>query len=696
MRIENLRKDYLVGGEILHVLKGVNLEVPEGDYVAIMGPSGSGKSTFLNVLGCLDPATSGLYELGGENVANMDDDRLAQVRSENIGFVFQSYNLITSLTVLENIRAPLFYGGTIRAEDLERCHELAGRVGLADRLDHRPSQLSGGQQQRAGIARSLINRPRFILADEATGNLDSVTTKEILDLLDELNREGTTIIMVTHEEDVAKRARRIVRLRDGIVQSDIRSRDVEWKGSGKLAGRGKEPSEGKSKKKRSGEDLSTGLQRWIRPWALGVKTLHLHPMRSLLTILGIFIGVASVIWLLAIGEGISRKAQEEIARMGANNVIVSTIQPASDSKTVRRLYGVTKEDYEDLAQTVPSIKKAIPYRELSQADCEYNGRSVSVPVRGITPDYSNWRRLAVRKGNFVTDTHLVEEAKVCVLGAKTASDIFLHEDPVGKSVQISFYTSSDFYTVVGVAGNAGEFSDSGADSAGGSESTAAYVPLTTYWRNVFDFYGRSERGIPTVTKVVFEVENPTLVMETAAIIRKRLKETHDQTDYEVLVPLELLKRAENTRIMFIAMLGLVAAISLVVGGIGIMNIMLATVTERTREIGIRRALGARRSDITRQFLVETIVLSVVGGMVGIIAGFLASPAITGLRSFLLSTAPDMMKDAPEAIMTMVPIVVPWSIPLAFGISVAVGVIFGMYPANKAAAMDPIQALRHVN
>jgi macrolide transport system ATP-binding/permease protein len=696
VRIENLRKDYLVGGEILHVLKGVNLEVPEGDYVAIMGPSGSGKSTFLNVLGCLDPATSGLYELGGENVANMDDDRLAQVRSENIGFVFQSYNLITSLTVLENIQAPLYYGGTISAEDLVRCGKMAERVGLADRLDHRPSQLSGGQQQRAGIARSLINRPRFILADEATGNLDSVTTTEILDLIDELNREGTTIIMVTHEEDVAKRARRIVRLRDGVVQSDTRFREVEWKGTGNLRSAEKAPNGGAPKKRDSRGDFSTGLQRWIRPWALGVKTLHLHPMRSLLTILGIFIGVASVIWLLAIGEGISRKAQEEIARMGANNVIVSTIQPASDSKSVRRLFGVTKDDYEDLAQTIPSIKKAIPYRELSQADCEYGGRSMSVPVRGVTPDYSAWRRLGVRKGNFITDTHVVEEAKVCVLGAKTAYDIFLHEDPIGKSVQISFYTSSDFYTVVGVAGNTGEFSDSGSDSAGGSESTAAYVPLTTYWRNVFDFYGRSERGIPTVTKVVFEVDNPALVMETASIIRKRLKETHDQTDYEVLVPLELLKRAENTRIMFIAMLGLVAAISLVVGGIGIMNIMLATVTERTREIGIRRALGARRSDITRQFLVETIVLSVVGGLVGIIAGFLASPAITGLRSFLLSTAPEMMKDAPESIMTMVPIVVPWSIPLAFGISVAVGVIFGMYPANKAAAMDPIQALRHVN
>lgn len=696
VRIADLRKDYQVGGEALHVLKGINLDVPEGDYVAIMGPSGSGKSTFLNVLGCLDSATGGVYELGGEDVSKMDDDRLAQVRSENIGFVFQSYNLIPSLTVLENIEAPLYYGGTIQPEDQAHCIELANRVGLKDRLDHRPSELSGGQQQRAGIARSLVNRPKFILADEATGNLDSVTTAEILDLIDELNREGTTIIMVTHEEDVANRARRIVRLKDGIVRSDTRLREVEWKGT---AFQTKLADEAAASKLRKVPSLRIWMQQWIRPWALGVKTLYLHPMRSMLTILGIFIGVASVIWLLAIGEGISRKAQEEIARMGAQNVIVSTVMPVGDSKSARRLYGVTKEDYEDLAFTVPSVKKAIPYRELSQADCEYGGRSLMVPIRGVTPDFAAWKNLTVRKGNFITDTHLFEEAKVCVLGAKTASGLFLHEDPIGKSVQISAFSTSDFFVVVGVAGVAGELQDAGLDAPAaqtGSDAAVAYVPLSTYWRNIFDFYGRSERGIPTVSKVVFEVENPTLVLETASIIRKRLDETHDQDDFEVLVPLELLKRAENTRIMFIAMLGLVAAISLVVGGIGIMNIMLATVTERTREIGIRRALGARRSDITRQFLVETIVLSVVGGFVGIVAGFLARPAVTGLRAFLVATVPDMMKDAPESIMTMVPIVVPWSIPLAFGISVAVGVIFGMYPANKAAAMDPIQALRHVN
>ncbi|MEM0968110.1 MAG: ABC transporter permease [Verrucomicrobiota bacterium] len=669
LRIRDLRKEYLVGGEPLPVLKGINFEVPEGDYVAIMGPSGSGKSTFLNILGCLDKATSGLYELAGEDVSQMNDDRLAEVRGEKIGFVFQSYNLVPSLTVLENIEAPLFYGDAIRSEDRKRCRDLAVRVGLEDRLDHRPTELSGGQQQRAGIARSLIKNPRFILADEATGNLDSTTTVEILDLLDELNAEGKTIIMVTHEEDVAERARRIVRLKDGVVQSDERLRPVDH-----------EPAGDRS----PGPRRSAWLTKWARPWMLGVKSLYLHPMRSLLTVLGIFIGVASVIWLLAIGEGISAKAQEEIARLGANNVIVTSVRPPRDPKNPKRLfYGVTRKDYEDILEMFPSIRRVIPYRYISRSVSEYGTQSEESPLYGVTSDYLDSKKLSLRKGNFISSTHLREEAKVCVLGSVLAQDLFRHEDPIGNTIQVNTYRISDFYEVVGVLDDEGQDSDD-----------RVYIPLTTYWRNVYDIYSRSERGIPTVTSVVFEVGEPDHVMETAALIHTHLKQTHDREDFAVMIPLELLERAQNTRVMFIAMLGIVAAISLVVGGIGIMNIMLATVTERTREIGIRRALGAKKRDITRQFLVETIVLSVVGGLIGIVAGFMAKPTIVGLRDFLLQVSPEMMEDAPESIMTMVPIVVPWSIPLAFGISVAIGLVFGIYPANKAAAMNPIEALRH--
>jgi len=229
VRIENLCKFYYLGGEVVHALAGVSLDIPQGDYLAIMGPSGSGKSTLLNLLGCLDRPTSGNFFLGEDDVSKLDDDQLSQIRASRIGFVFQSYNLIQQLTVLENIEVPLHYRDHTRLtpEDRQRCRDLAALVGLGNRLDHRPSQLSGGQQQRAGIARSLINNPYFVLADEPTGNLDSVTTGEILQLIDDLNATGKTIIMVTHEEEVAQRARRIVRLRDGLIQSDVRMRELD-------------------------------------------------------------------------------------------------------------------------------------------------------------------------------------------------------------------------------------------------------------------------------------------------------------------------------------------------------------------------------------------------------------------------------------------------------------------------------------
>lgn len=221
-RIHDLNKDYHLGEEVVHALRGVTIDIPEGDYVAIMGPSGSGKSTLLNLLGCLDRPTSGSFFLGDDDVAQLDDDDLSEIRASRIGFVFQSYNLIPQLTVMENIEVPLYYRGHVTAEDRQRCRELAELVGLGHRLNHRPTQLSGGQQQRAGIARSLVNNPYFILADEPTGNLDSATTEEILNLLDQLNEAGKTIIMVTHEEDVAARSKRIVRLKDGYIQSDVR------------------------------------------------------------------------------------------------------------------------------------------------------------------------------------------------------------------------------------------------------------------------------------------------------------------------------------------------------------------------------------------------------------------------------------------------------------------------------------------
>ncbi|MEI7729102.1 MAG: ABC transporter permease [Verrucomicrobiota bacterium] len=695
VRIENLHKEYRLGGEIVRALRGVNLEVPQGDYVAIMGPSGSGKSTLLNVLGCLDQPSSGHYFLAGEDVAQLEDDRLSLIRASHIGFVFQSYNLIQQLTVLENIESPLYYQGNITGADRDRCRALAAEVGLGDRLGHRPMQLSGGQQQRAAIARSLANHPQFILADEPTGNLDTVTSHEILNILDRLNDEGRTIIMVTHEEDIARRARRIVRLRDGTIQTDERVRPpVTVSGPGKEGTRLADhaPAEAASGLAEKG-GLAAWLQARLRVWQMGIKSLALHPLRSLLTILGIFIGVASVIWLLAIGEGISYKAQQQIAELGANNILLIS-SPPSAGQTTRRVsyapYGITLDDFRHMEATIPTIEKCVPIKELYRRELRYGEHSVSGRVVGVSPAYLDLNRMEVDKGHFITDTEVKQNLKVCVLAVGIAHELFMHQNPLGCSIHIE----GDYYRVVGVMKERAVASAIPGVVRGQDFSRDVYIPISTLWARIGDFYSRTSDGVPIASQVTVKVREQDKVMETAEMIRRMLSKTHEQEDYRITVPLELLEQARNTRLMFIAMMGLIAAISLVVGGIGIMNIMLATVTERTREIGIRRALGARRHDITVQFLVETLSLATVGGITGILGGLLCSPAMSGLRFLLEQLFPRMMKAMPDSIQNVVPLIVPWSIPLAFFIAMTVGVVFGMYPAQRAAAMNPIEALRH--
>ena len=688
IRLQDLRKNYQLGEEDVPVLKGIDLDIPEGDYVAIMGPSGSGKSTLLNLLGCLDRPTAGSFFLGEDDVARLDDDALAGIRASRIGFVFQSYNLVPQLTVVENIESPLYYQGHVTPEGRAHCRDLAQLVGLGHRLTHRPPQLSGGQQQRAAIARSLANDPRYILADEPTGNLDSVTTREILALLDKLNNDGKTIVLVTHEEDVARHARRIVRLLDGVVQTDTRLRPVEDPpaSASQSSDGGEEKGEDEPR-----NDSSAALRLMWRTAQLGVKSLLLHPLRSLLTILGIFIGVASVIWLLAIGEGISAKAQQQIAELGANNIILTTSAPPPQQGAIRRAYGITRDDFENLMATIPSIARASPMRELQRRLFGYGTKQLYGRLVGCTPDWIELNRMEIARGHFISPVENKQAAKVCVLAPEVASELFGFSDPIGRSIHVQ----NDYFRVIGVMKP--RIASEAIPGAREKQefSRDVYIPMNTMWALFHDFYAQTEDGIPIASQVTLSLLDQKQVLDTAEVVRRTLARTHEREDYVIAVPLELLEQARNTRLMFIGMMGLIAAISLVVGGIGIMNIMLATVTERTREIGIRRAIGARRRDITQQFLVETIVLSITGGLTGIVGGLACSPIVVLLMKTLGAAFPKAMAALPDVVRTMVPIVVPWSLPLAFGISVAVGVIFGLYPARRAAMMDPIEALRHV-
>jgi len=447
---------------------------------------------------------------------------------------------------------------------------------------------------------------------------------------------------------------------------------------------------------------------WLRTWKIGIKSLLLHPMRSLLTVLGIFIGTASVIWLLAIGEGISTKAQEQIELLGAQNIIVKSKKPvitASNGSTgTRRLtpYGITRADFKRLndKEVFPTVERAIPIRDIRRkfryADHTVDGRLV-----GCTPEYAEVMRLEVERGHFISNPDVQHENNHCVLAAEVAKTLFPLENPIGKYVRVEHdRTPHEPYVVVGVMKPRASTSAIGSSLEGQDFSGDIYIPITSLWRRLGDriIYASSgtfEGEIVELNQVTLQVDQVENVVETADLVELAMNLIHDPTeDFEVFVPLELLEQVRTMRVMFMVFMGTIAAISLVVGGIGIMNIMLATVTERTREIGIRRALGAKRGDITRQFLAETIVLTVIGGACGILGGLLCGPTIEILRDLLERTMPTTMAELPDVIRQLEPEMVGWSIPLAFCISVGVGIIFGLYPAMRAAAMDPIEALRH--
>lgn len=676
-----LTKVYQMGEEQVVALNKISIEVPRGDYLAIMGPSGSGKSTLLNLLGCLDQPTDGSYELNGHSVGSLDDDELSKLRAQQIGFIFQSYNLIPYLDVVENVSLPASYDSTSKL-DASKAQQMVELVGLGDRLNHKPLQLSGGQQQRVGIARSLANDPAFILADEPTGNLDSKTTEEILNLLEDLNQQGKTIVLVTHEKEVAARARRIIRMNDGEIASDERlkkpvvtSLQLEEKPSQK-----------------------TTSSQWINSLAnltkSALQSMVTHPLRSILTGLGVFIGVVSVIWLLAIGEGIAEQAELEIMELGANNLILSSQKPTQQDRSQKGDYfiswGLTENDYRKIVDTVPSISAAYPTRELSRRHASTEHDKKKVEFLGCLPNYRDLHKLKISKGRFISEEDNRDKAEVCVLASGLAKKLFPFGDSIGRTVNIE----GNLFTVIGEVAPRSALKDDGKLGFKELFNDNIYLPLETHWAKIFDFYYKGYDGSHLISKLTLTIDDQTKLFSVAQMIRDMLIRDHGIEDFQVTVPFELMQQAERAKMTFVALMGLVAGISLFVGGVGIMNIMLATVTERTREIGIRRAIGANKKDIVFQFLLETTVLTGAGGLAGIIAGLLCAPAYNSLLGMIKQIAPTLYESLPTAMQNMNPVVVPWSLPLVFAIAVATGIIFGLYPARKASNMDPVDALRH--
>ncbi len=437
--------------------------------------------------------------------------------------------------------------------------------------------------------------------------------------------------------------------------------------------------------------------RFWQTLRLGLKSLLLHKLRSGLAILGIFIGVTAVIWLVAMGEGVSYQAQQQIKDLGANNIIVRSAKPAAE---VTRgggfviAYGLFRDDYDRIVSNVPTLLQAVPMREISK-EIRYMDKVSDAQIIGCTAKYMDINNLRVERGRFLTDKDLEEAANIAVIGSETAKALFPYQDPIGEPIQIE----DEFYTVVGQTASKTPSAGIGGSLAAKDYNNDIYIPLTTLRWRIGDLVITARSGsregeqveLSQITVTVHDIEQ---VDQTAEIIESLLHQSHPNNDYAIVVPKELLRQAEILQMMFNLLLILIAGIALLVGGIGIMNIMLATVTERTREIGIRRALGAKQGDIVSQFLSETVVLSATGGALGVFFGFLVNPVISSARYIFGKLFPDVLAAIPDNIRELEPRIAAWSVIAAFLISVAVGVLFGLYPARRAAKMDPIEALRH--
>ncbi|MBC2886884.1 MacB family efflux pump subunit [Ochrobactrum sp. CM-21-5] len=638
IRLEDIRKTYRNGDLAVEVLHGITLDIHAGEFVAIKGASGSGKSTLMNILGCLDSPTGGQYLLDGEDVSTLNADALAALRRRTFGFVFQSYNLIPTSTAQENVEVPAIYAGMPASERHERAAELLNSLKLGDRLDHRPNQLSGGQQQRVSIARALMNGGRIILADEPTGALDSQSGEDVMELLRSMHRQGHTIIVITHAREVAERADRLIEIKDGKIQSDTIKKAAPDPQAPQTLQQGAEGNSARI------ADVSEAVK-------MAMRALRANIFRTILTLLGIIIGVSSVVTMLAIGTGAQNSILDRINAMGTDLVLVRPSMPGfRGSGSVATL---VPEDADAILE-LPNVKSAVPEVTgavtLRRGNVDYQSQA-----NGTVPAFSEAKSWKIASGDFITQHDMTTYAPVAVLGTTVVKTLFPDgSNPVGQYILIQKIP----FQVIGT------LESKGAGFGGTDQDDVVVVPLSTGNLRLF--------GQKYVRTITVQVKDSDLINTTQDQIQELLDQRHKKRDTMITNMSSIRDDATamgNTMTLF---LGSVAAISLLVGGIGVMNIMLVSVTERTREIGVRMATGARRRDILLQFITEALTVSAIGGAFGVVLGLaVAATASWAGLPVGYSVGPVL---------------------LAFACAFATGLIFGFLPARKASRLLPAVAL----
>lgn len=640
IEISNLNKKFGEGNNEVHILKDINLSIKSGDFIAIIGASGSGKSTLMNILGCLDTASNGSYKIDGEEASNMDSDGLAALRRKKFGFIFQRYNLLSTLTAIENVALPAVYSGVLQSEREDRAKKILSDLGLEDKIKNKPHELSGGQQQRVSIGRALMNGGEIILADEPTGALDSHSGEMVMGIIKELHEKGHTIILVTHDKNIANYANRIIEIKDGEIISDT-SKSSHY-------------SFVKKETIKEKNSFSFFKDQLVESFKMALNAISAHKLRSFLTMLGIIIGIASVVSIVALGNGSQQKILSDISSMGTNTIDIYPGEGFGDMRSgkVKTLTAndsqvLNRQSYVDSSTPNSSTSGALTYKNIA----------VNAQVKGVGYEFFDVKGIEIAKGNKFYQKDIKNNSQVAVIDKNTQNKLFPNgEDPIGKIL----FINKKPLKIIGV-------SQEKKSAFGNDDNLNIWSPYTTVMNRI-----SGSKNIDSITVKI--KDNVSMQAAEKSIIDLLTVKHGGKKDFFTMNTDSIKQTVESTTNTMTLLISSIAVIALIVGGIGVMNIMLVSVTERTKEIGVRMAIGAREYNILQQFLIEAILICLIGGAAGIALSYGISVLFNNIVTNFAMTFSTM------------------SIIMAVVCSTMIGIIFGFMPARNASKLNPITAL----